>query len=116
MGDALKGAGISALVDTISGAIAEKIGQASNRLSPIEHKLAHFALGVGTGAILDRDNPLASGISGGAGAVIGETVAEPLVDRQQVMQEAKRQPMCWRIIFPQQDDLPAERSRFPRTW
>jgi hypothetical protein len=94
-GDALKDAGIDALVSSISASIAEKIGEAAsakaNPLTPIEHKLAHFALGAGMGAILDHDNPLAGGITGGAGAVIGEMVAESLVDREQVMREAKHE-------------------------
>ncbi len=91
-GDALKDAGIDALVSSISASITEKIGEAAsakaNPLTPIEHKLAHFAVGAGMGAVLDRDNPFAGGLTGGAGAVIGEVVAESLVDREQLMREA----------------------------
>ena len=94
----IKDAAMSTLIDSISGAIAEKIGQAAiakiNPLSPFTHKLAHFALGFGVGAALDSENVLTSGLTSGAGAVIAETVAETLVDRQQiqreVLQEMKR--------------------------
>jgi hypothetical protein len=90
----MKDAGINTLVDSISGSIAEKIGAASNAksLAPVEHKLAHFALGCGMGAALGSaegsKDVLADAITSGAGAVIGECVAEGLVDREQVMREA----------------------------
>lgn len=95
IGDALKDGAIGALVDSISGSIAEKIGEAAsakiNPLTPIEHKLAHFALGAGMGAVLDRDDPLAGAITSGAGAVIGEMVAESLVDREQIKREVSQE-------------------------
>lgn len=91
-GETLKEMGIEAVVQTIGSSIAEKIGQASsskeNPLTYVEHKLAHFAVGASMGTILDHENPLRGAITSGAGAVIGEMVAESLCDRQQVMQEA----------------------------
>jgi hypothetical protein len=96
-GSTLKDAGISAVVESISGSIAEKIGIATktkiNPLSSIENKIAHFALGLGsgaaTGALLGHDNILEDALTSGAGAVIGEYVAESLVDREQLMNEAR---------------------------
>ena len=39
LGDALKGTGIGALVDTIAGSIAEKIGQAARaKVNPLSRK------------------------------------------------------------------------------
>ncbi|MGV8948687.1 MAG: DUF637 domain-containing protein [Candidatus Paracaedibacter sp.] len=91
LSDTLKDAGISTLVDSISGALAKSIGEAAtakgNPLTYGEHKAAHFGVGALAGSILDKDHPLAGAIKGGIGAMMAEVIAESLVDRQQVQNE-----------------------------
>lgn len=99
IGEALKGAGINTLIDSISGAIAEKIGSSTkdkiSPLSAVENKLAHFVLGCGMGTALGaaagHKDVLVDALTSGAGAVIGECVAEALADRQKLLKEARRE-------------------------
>lgn len=44
-------------------------------------------MGALAGAILDKEHPLAGAIKGGIGAMIGEVIAESLVDRQQIQNQ-----------------------------
>ena len=89
IGECLQQGGVTAVVDSISGVLAQKIGQSAfgKTMTPLQHKIAHFGVGASTGAILDRDHPLAGAVSGGLGAVMAEVVAEEMIDRARLQKE-----------------------------
>jgi hypothetical protein len=87
IGELLKDGGINALVDSISGSLAQCIGEAAGSLHPVEHKVLHFGLGAAIGAAKDRDNPLTSALIAGTAAMMAEVVGETLVDREQLQIE-----------------------------
>jgi hypothetical protein len=80
IGEFLKTAATSTIVDTAGSHFAGKIGESREEDGYWLHKAKHALLGAGTGALSDLSNPLRGAASGAIGAVIGECTAEGCVD------------------------------------
>jgi hypothetical protein len=80
IGQFLKTAATSTLVDTAGSHFAEKIGESREEDGYWLHKAKHAALGAGTGALSDLSNPLRGAASGAIGAVGSECMAEGCAD------------------------------------
>ena len=83
IGKLIRESSIDALIESIGGTLAKEIGdkKLNKKISSVEHKVLHSALGMGVGMVMNPNNPIIGAITGGIGGFMAEVVAETLVDR-----------------------------------